>query len=106
MAAQDKATEYYIGLMSGTSIDGLDGVIIAITPADATNTKDGAFCFKSIATGSLDWPAELKNTLHQLCQKGSEAERVEPMYAAANGVATYEAQLVKQLRTILMEVKK
>lgn len=94
MAAQDKDTEYYVGLMSGTSIDGLDGVIIAITPAD---TAQGALCFKTIATGTLDWPVELKNTLHQLCQQGSETERVEPMYAAANGVATYEAQLVKQL---------
>lgn len=94
MAAPDKDTEYYIGLMSGTSIDGLDGVILAISPAASAK---GTLCFKTIATGTLDWPLELKNTLHQLCQQGSEAERVEPMYAAANGVATYEAQLVAQL---------
>lgn len=121
MATVQTKPEYYIGLMSGTSIDGLDGVLMSITPqtdaslsstssyptalSDATKQEPKPEIDKFapplklqiIATVSLDWPDELKATLHQLCQRGSEAERIEPLSLAANAVASYEAQVVQQL---------
>lgn len=129
MATEQTTPEYYIGLMSGTSIDGLDGVLMSITPqaqtkqespsvpSAASSAASSSACTSSptaapaaaldqfapplslqiIATVSQDWPAELKATLHQLCQRGSDAERIEPLSLAANAVASYEAQVVQQL---------
>lgn len=89
--AQEKAAAYYIGLMSGTSIDGLDGVIMRISGAPQ------ALQFETVAAGSHNWPLKLKETLHQLCLQNSEVDRLETIYRAANGVAEHEAILVKEL---------
>lgn len=118
MATRQHNPEYYIGLMSGTSIDGLDGVLMSITTAPSSSSSSSSssspqtkvnqvdaevdefappICLQTIATTSLDWPADLKATLHQLCQRGSEAERIEPLSLSANAVASHEAQIVQQL---------
>lgn len=52
---------YYIGMMSGTSLDALDAVICQFE-------TDSEKQFKLVATHSLDFPAELKADLLSLCQ--------------------------------------
>lgn len=58
---ENKKTGYYIGMMSGTSLDALDAVICQFEPE-----------FKLVATHSLDFPAELKADLLSLCQPSAE----------------------------------
>ena len=48
---------YYIGVMSGTSMDGVDAIL-----TDITDT-----CIAPIAAVSIPYPAELLEKLHQLC---------------------------------------
>lgn len=56
---------YYLGMMSGTSLDGLDAVICRFDEDD--NRVDGAKN-KIVATHSKDFPAQLRSVLLALCQ--------------------------------------
>ncbi len=89
VSSKKEGVEYYVGLMSGTSIDGLDAALIGIIPG-----KKG---FENVATVSIDWDSDLKALLHQLCVKESAHDRIEDLYAAGNGIAATSAKLVKQV---------
>lgn len=56
------STELYIGLMSGTSIDGVDAVLVAIT---------GEQC-QLLAQHLEPMPAQLTQQLHQLCKPSND----------------------------------
>lgn len=84
--------QLFIGLMSGTSIDGLDGVLMSIK-AD----EQGCLKFKTLATTSCDWTTEEKLLLNGLCQPHSAHDNVYSLGLGANVVATKEALAVKQL---------
>lgn len=56
---------YYLGMMSGTSLDGLDAVICQFDEDD--NRVDGAKN-KIVATHSKEFPAQLRSVLLALCQ--------------------------------------
>jgi anhydro-N-acetylmuramic acid kinase len=53
----DIQPELYIGLMSGTSVDGIDTVVAKIGPSH----------FELINSDSIDFPAEIKSQLLDLC---------------------------------------
>lgn len=84
--------QLFIGLMSGTSIDGLDGVLMSIRP-----DNNGSLLFKTLATTSIDWTQEEKFLLNGLCQSHSKQDNVYSLGLGANVVATKEAQAVKLL---------
>lgn len=77
-----KKNELYIGLMSGTSIDGIDGVLAEITPQGQMNI---------LATESLPWSDKMKAILNDLCTEGSSGDRIRTAGLAANAVTTAEA---------------
>jgi anhydro-N-acetylmuramic acid kinase len=63
-------TELYIGLMSGTSADGIDAALTAITPSGT----------RLLAHHSLSFDAPLRHEIHALCQPGpNEIERAGAM---------------------------
>lgn len=74
--------ELYIGLMSGTSIDGIDGVLAEITPEGKLST---------IATETLPWNDSMKTLLNGLCAENSVHDRIKTAGLAANAIATAEA---------------
>jgi anhydro-N-acetylmuramic acid kinase len=78
-------TEFTIGLMSGTSADGVDGVVLACQPDR----------FKVKAFSSIGFPAELRRTLLALNEPGeNELHRAA---LAANELARLYAQVVAEL---------
>lgn len=91
--SKHKQRELYIGLMSGTSIDGIDGVLIEIAPDGRLST---------LATESLPWNPQLKAILNELCTENSPNDRVKTMGLAGNAVATAEAAVC----VLLMEKAK
>lgn len=58
----------YIGVMSGTSLDGLDIALIELAPA-----------IKLIATHYIPMPAVLRTELLELCSSGPDESPAPPL---------------------------
>lgn len=80
--SSEKPSELYIGLMSGTSIDGIDGVLVEISPQGQ---------MRILATESLPWSDKMKSILNELCTEGAPEDRIRTSGVAANAVTTAEA---------------
>ncbi|MFM8898907.1 MAG: anhydro-N-acetylmuramic acid kinase [Burkholderiales bacterium] len=86
--------ELYIGLMSGTSMDGVDAVLVSFPPA-TTNTPPTPLPLKALAHTHLAYPGEMVDELLALNQVGpNELHRAA---LAANAVAEIYARAVAQL---------
>ncbi|WP_047393677.1 anhydro-N-acetylmuramic acid kinase [Chitinibacter sp. ZOR0017] len=79
------ATAYYIGLMTGTSLDGIDAVLVDFASASP----------QLIATASAPLPTELRAELLTLQSPG--ANELQRAALAANGHSRASAALVQQL---------
>ncbi len=81
----------FVGLMSGTSIDGADGVIADFSPSPATSTS----ALRVLAHAHVDFPAPLRSEL--LALNRSSADEVHRGALAANALARVYAGLVETL---------
>lgn len=84
----DTLPHLYIGLMSGTSLDGVDGVLAALPP-------DGTHPIRTLATAYLPFPKSLRDELMALQAPGENEIHRELL--AANGLAAVYADCVVQL---------
>jgi anhydro-N-acetylmuramic acid kinase len=82
----DSATKFYIGLMSGTSLDGVDGVLAGFS---------GGGTIKTVATAYLPFPPALRDDLLRL-QAPSENE-IHREALAANGLAKVYGECVSKI---------
>ncbi len=83
---QHQDAQLYIGLMSGTSVDGVDGVLVRLGDGQAPAV---------LASASLPMPADLRRELLALNQSGDD--ELARGALAANGLARLYAQAVADL---------
>lgn len=76
----------FIGLMSGTSMDGADGVLLRLTAGQQPQV---------LASASLDMPADLRTTFFALNRSGSD--ELHRAALAANELARLYARVCEQL---------
>lgn len=82
----DASGRFFIGLMSGTSLDGVDGVLARLAPGSAPQVLAGA---------SLDMPPDLRAELLALNAPGHD--ELERAARAANALARLYADVVAAL---------
>ncbi len=80
------ANELYLGLMSGTSMDGLDACLLQVSAPGKLQV---------LATASAPLPSELTASLHRLCSPGNN--EIDTLCRAQNALAKCSASLVKKL---------
>lgn len=85
----DSPNSLFIGLMSGTSLDGVDGVLASF-PADGSDHP-----IRTVATAYLPFPADLRTDLMGLQAAGENEIHREAL--AANTLARHYAECVAQL---------
>lgn len=100
MSVQTRRTEYYIGIMSGTSTDGIDGVLADLaTPGE----------IRTLATVSLPMPDALRTEFlalnfpghNELDRAARAAQGLAQSYAQAVAALCYDASLTPdQIRAI------
>lgn len=93
-------SELYIGLMSGTSLDGVDGVLLRIPSVGIgqchTSTGVSETAVQVLASASLDMPCELRGELLRLNTPGGQDE-LHRAALAANALTRLYAQVVLRL---------
>ncbi|MBC3873273.1 anhydro-N-acetylmuramic acid kinase [Undibacterium flavidum] len=83
----------YIGLMSGTSLDGVDGVLVAFPDSTAGNNHTA---MQLLASAHIPFSTELKQQAMALQQAGEN--EIEREAALANQLAIVYAECVTELR--------
>lgn len=84
------APELYIGLMSGTSMDGIDAVLVEMTHSDNSNDK-----YRLLASHQHALPPLLAKKLNTLCQ--SSEHEIDLMMSATYDIASVFSQAVQEL---------
>jgi anhydro-N-acetylmuramic acid kinase len=77
----------YVGMMSGTSLDGIDAVVVEM------HAEQGALCLSTIATASMAFPETLLLELQGL--QSPCADELHRSYIAANALADAYAQVAQ-----------
>ena len=88
MPPSDSERQLFIGLMSGTSLDGVDGALASFSPGSAPQIE-------TIATAYLAFPSDLRDRLLALQRSGPDEIHQEAL--AASQLAQLYADCVLQL---------
>jgi anhydro-N-acetylmuramic acid kinase len=87
-------SNYYIGLMSGTSLDGVDGVLVALPEQSHESSRD---VLHLLASAHIPFSIALKQQAMALQQAGEN--EIEREALLANQLAAIYAQCVAELRS-------
>ena len=84
-----RRNQYAIGIMSGTSVDGIDATLLSIS-TDQSNPR-----FKIVATNSIDLPEPTRKTIHKLNYSGDN--EIAQSGALATELSHYYFQVIEPL---------
>ena len=91
-AYRSKGVHHVIGLMSGTSLDGVDGVLVEIT----SDTAGQVSAIRVLDRETLDYSAEVRERVNNLCTPGKAD--ISDVNAAHAGLAHWNAAVANALK--------
>ncbi len=91
-AYRSKGVHHVIGLMSGTSLDGVDGVLVEIT----SDPHGHVSAIRVLDRQTIDYPAALRERVNNLCTPGNAD--ITDVNAAHTALAHWNAAVVNALK--------